>query len=97
MLEPYLATVPALAIPAVPVPTTPTLPGLSTSARMAAQQAREARVRTLGEASWKVESVTGTARYAPQIRAYADHWSAQLGTTTRAGLHFIRSGETRWL
>jgi hypothetical protein len=41
-----------------------------------------------------VESVTGTARYAPQIRAYADHWSAQLGTTTRAGLHFIRSGET---
>jgi len=37
------------------------------------------------------------ARYAPQIRAYADHWSAQLGTTTRAGLHFIRSGETRWL
>ena len=38
-----------------------------------------------------------TARYAPQIRAYADHWSAQLGITTRAGLHFIRSGETRWL
>lgn len=37
------------------------------------------------------------ARYAPQIRAYADHWSAQLGTPTRAGLHFIRSGETRWL
>jgi ATP-dependent exoDNAse (exonuclease V) beta subunit len=37
------------------------------------------------------------ARYAPQIRAYADHWSAQLGTTTRAGLHFIRSGDTRWL
>ncbi len=37
------------------------------------------------------------AHYAPQIRAYADHWSAQLGTTTRAGLHFIRSGETRWL
>jgi hypothetical protein len=37
------------------------------------------------------------ARYAPQIRAYADHWSAQLGTTARAGLHFIRSGETRWL
>jgi hypothetical protein len=28
-----------------------------------------------------------TARYAPQIRAYADRWSAQLGTTTRAGLH----------
>jgi ATP-dependent helicase/nuclease subunit A len=37
------------------------------------------------------------ARYAPQIRAYADHWSAQLGTATRAGLHFIRNGETRWL
>ncbi len=37
------------------------------------------------------------ARYAPQIRAYADHWSAQLDTPTRAGLHFIRSGETRWL
>jgi len=37
------------------------------------------------------------AHYAPQIRAYAEHWSAQLGTTTRAGLHFIRSGETRWL
>jgi ATP-dependent helicase/nuclease subunit A len=36
-------------------------------------------------------------RYAPQIRAYAAHWSAQLGTATRAGLHFIRSGETRWL
>ena len=37
------------------------------------------------------------ARYAPQIRAYADHWSAHLGVTTRAGLHFIRNGETRWL
>jgi ATP-dependent helicase/nuclease subunit A len=37
------------------------------------------------------------ARYAPQIRAYADHWSAQLGTPARAGLHFIRNGETRWL
>jgi ATP-dependent helicase/nuclease subunit A len=37
------------------------------------------------------------ARYAPQIRAYADHWSAQLGTPTRTGLHFIRSGDTRWL
>jgi ATP-dependent helicase/nuclease subunit A len=37
------------------------------------------------------------ARYAPQIRAYADHWSAQLNTPTRAGLHFIRNGETRWL
>ena len=38
-----------------------------------------------------------TARYAPQIRAYADRWSAQLGAPTRAGLHFIRSGDTRWL
>jgi ATP-dependent helicase/nuclease subunit A len=37
------------------------------------------------------------ARYAPQIRAYADRWSAQLGAPTRAGLHFIRSGDTRWL
>ena len=37
------------------------------------------------------------ARYAPQIRAYADRWRAQLGVETRAGLHFIRSGETRWL
>jgi ATP-dependent exoDNAse (exonuclease V) beta subunit len=37
------------------------------------------------------------ARYAPQIRAYADQWSAQLGTPTRAALHFIRNGETRWL
>ena len=37
------------------------------------------------------------ARYAPQIRAYADHWSARVGRPTRAGLHFIRSGETRWL
>jgi ATP-dependent helicase/nuclease subunit A len=37
------------------------------------------------------------AGYAPQIRAYADHWSAQLGTPTRAGLHFIRNAETRWL
>ena len=37
------------------------------------------------------------ARYAPQVRAYADHWSAQLSVATRAGLHFIRSGETRWL
>jgi ATP-dependent exoDNAse (exonuclease V) beta subunit len=36
-------------------------------------------------------------RYAPQIRAYADQWSAQLNTATRAGLHFIRNGETRWL
>ncbi|HKW94854.1 MAG TPA: UvrD-helicase domain-containing protein [Methylomirabilota bacterium] len=37
------------------------------------------------------------ARYAPQIRAYAERWSAQLGAPTRAGLHFIRSGDTRWL
>jgi ATP-dependent helicase/nuclease subunit A len=37
------------------------------------------------------------AHYAPQVRAYADHWSAELGVTTRAGLHFIRNGETRWL
>jgi ATP-dependent helicase/nuclease subunit A len=37
------------------------------------------------------------ARYTPQIRAYAAHWSAQLGTTTRAGLHFVRNGETRWI
>ena len=37
------------------------------------------------------------AHYAPQIRAYAEHWSAQLNTPTRAGLHFIRNGETRWL
>ena len=37
------------------------------------------------------------AHYAPQIRAYAEHWRAQLGAHTRAGLHFIRSGETRWL
>lgn len=37
------------------------------------------------------------ARYAPQIRAYADHWRAQLDTPTRAALHFIRNGETRWL
>ena len=37
------------------------------------------------------------ARYAPQIRAYAAHWRAQLGAPTRAGLHFIRSGDTRWL
>jgi ATP-dependent exoDNAse (exonuclease V) beta subunit len=37
------------------------------------------------------------ARYAPQIRAYADHWSARIGGPTRAGLHFVRSGETRWL
>jgi ATP-dependent helicase/nuclease subunit A len=37
------------------------------------------------------------ARYTPQIRAYAAHWSAQLGTTTRAGLHFVRNGETCWL
>jgi hypothetical protein len=26
--------------------------------------------------------------YAPQIRAYANHWSAQPGTPIRAGLHF---------
>jgi ATP-dependent helicase/nuclease subunit A len=37
------------------------------------------------------------ARYAAQIRAYADHWSARIGAPTRAGLHFVRSGETRWL
>ena len=37
------------------------------------------------------------AHYAPQIRAYAAHWSAQLDTPTRAGLHFVRNGETRWL
>ena len=37
------------------------------------------------------------ARYAPQIRAYADHWSGHLNVPTRAGLHFIRNGETRWL
>ncbi|HME98069.1 MAG TPA: UvrD-helicase domain-containing protein [Methylomirabilota bacterium] len=37
------------------------------------------------------------ARYAPQIRAYADHWSERTGRPVRAGLHFVRSGETRWL
>ena len=37
------------------------------------------------------------AHYAPQIRAYAEHWSAQVNTPTRAGLHFVRNGETRWL
>jgi ATP-dependent helicase/nuclease subunit A len=37
------------------------------------------------------------ARYAPQIRAYAELWRAQLGTPTRAALHFIRNAETRWL
>jgi ATP-dependent helicase/nuclease subunit A len=36
-------------------------------------------------------------RYAPQIRAYADRWRAQLGAPTRGGLHFIRSGDTCWL
>jgi ATP-dependent helicase/nuclease subunit A len=36
-------------------------------------------------------------RYAPQIRAYVDRWRAQLGAPTRGGLHFIRSGDTRWL
>ena len=36
-------------------------------------------------------------RYAPQIRAYADHWRAQLGAPTRAALHFIRSGDTRFI
>ena len=40
---------------------------------------------------------TLVVQYAPQIRAYADHWSAQLAATTRAGLHFVRAGETRWL
>jgi ATP-dependent helicase/nuclease subunit A len=37
------------------------------------------------------------ARYAPQVRAYAEHWRAQLETPTRAALHFIRNAETRWL
>jgi ATP-dependent exoDNAse (exonuclease V) beta subunit len=37
------------------------------------------------------------ARYAPQIRAYADHWSERTGRPARAGLHFIRSGETVWV
>jgi ATP-dependent helicase/nuclease subunit A len=239
MLEPYLAKVPRLTIPPVPLPLPLTPPELSPGARAAARQAREARVQTLGQASWQVESVTGTAhragpyghplqegktrepdtgmawgslihfllehamrgprrdrahlerlatwfafdktelrrvipealdtvervmaadfwqeaqaaeeravevpfaarmgdpgalprllhgvidlafrtapgwtlidyktdqlgegvdqlaaRYAPQIRAYADHWSAQLNIPTRAGLHFIRNGETRWL
>jgi ATP-dependent helicase/nuclease subunit A len=239
MIEPYLAKVPRLAIPPLPLPLPLTRPELSPGTRAAARQAREARIETLGEASWQVESVTGTthragpyghplqegrtrepdtgmawgslihfllehamrgpepdrahlerlatwfafdktelrrvipealdtvervmtaefwreaqaaderavevpfavrvgdagasptllhgvidlafktaagwtlidyktdqlvgdvdllaARYAPQIRAYADHWSAQLNTPTRAGLHFIRNGETRWL
>jgi ATP-dependent exoDNAse (exonuclease V) beta subunit len=239
MLEPHLAKVPPLAIPPVPLPLPLTLPDLSPGARMAAQHAREGRVQTLGEASWQVESVTGTAhragpyghplqegktrepdtgmawgslihfllehamrgpqraraqlerlatwfafdkaelrrvipealdtvervmaadfwreaqaaeeravevpfavrvgdpgapptllhgvidlafktaagwtlidyktdqlgggvdqlaaRYGPQIRAYADHWSAQVATPTRAALHFVRNGETRWI
>ncbi len=239
MLEPYLAKVPPLAILPVALPLPLTLPDLSAGARAAAQQAREARTQTLSQASWQVESVTGTAhragpyghplqegktrepdtgmawgslihfllehamrgprpdrahlerlaiwfafdktelrrvipealdtvervmdaefwqdaqsaeeravevpfavrvadagvpvklvhgvidlafktaagwtlidyktdqlvgdvdqlvaRYTPQIRAYADHWSAQLNAPTRAGLHFIRNGETRWL
>jgi ATP-dependent helicase/nuclease subunit A len=239
MLEPYLGTAPALAVPPVAVPPVPTLPDLGAGARTAAQAAREARLEVLRAPSWQVESVTGTvhragpyghplqegktrepdtgmawgslihfllehamrgpqhdrahlerlatwfafdkpelrrvipealdtvagvmtaafwqealaaeeravevpfavrleqagtvprllhgvidlafktadgwtlidyktdrlgagtetlaARYAPQIRTYADHWRAQLGTPTRAGLHFIRNGETRWL
>ena len=36
-------------------------------------------------------------RYAPQIRAYAEQWRARIGGPTRAGLHFVRNGETRWL
>jgi ATP-dependent helicase/nuclease subunit A len=239
MLEPYLAKAPKLAIPPVLTPPAPALPDLSIRAQTAAQTAREARLQTLSEPSWQVESVTGTAhragpyghplqegrtrepdtgmawgslihfllehamrgphrdrahlervakwfafdkperrrvipealdtvervmaadfwreamaaeeravevpfaarvevagaapmllhgvidlafktaegwalidyktdqlgagidqlvaRYAPQIRAYADHWSGQLGAPTRAGLHFIRNAETRWL
>ena len=239
MLEPYLAQVPRLAVPPVAVPPAPTRPDLSAGARAVSAAAREARLAMLGEASWQVESVTGTAhragpyghplqegrtrepdtgmawgslihfllehamrgprrdrehlervanwfafdrpelrrvvpealdtvervmtaefwqealaageravevpfaviveapgatprllhgvidlayrtadgwtlidyktdqlgagvealasRYAAQIRAYTTHWSAQLGVTTRAGLHFIRSGETRWV
>jgi ATP-dependent helicase/nuclease subunit A len=239
MLESYLAKATKLAIPLVPMPPAPTLPDLGSRARATAQTAREARLQTLSEPSWQVESVTGTAhragpyghplqegrtrepdtgmawgslihfllehamrgphrdrahlervakwfafdkpelrrvipealdtvervmaadfwreamaaeeravevpfaarvevagaapmllhgvidlafktaegwalidyktdqlgaaidqlvaRYAPQIRAYADHWSGQLGAPTRAGLHFIRNAETRWL
>jgi ATP-dependent exoDNAse (exonuclease V) beta subunit len=36
-------------------------------------------------------------RYAPQILAYAAHWAAQVGTAVRPGLHFVRSGDTRWI
>jgi ATP-dependent exoDNAse (exonuclease V) beta subunit len=36
-------------------------------------------------------------RYAPQILAYAAHWAAQVGTPVRPGLHFVRSGDTRWM
>ena len=238
-LEPYLATAPKLAISPVSTPAASSLPDLSARARSAAQAAREARLQRLGEPSWHVESVTGTAhragpyghplqegrtrepdtgmawgslihfllehamrgprrdrahlerlatwfafdqpelrrvipdaldtvervmtadfwreamaaeeraveapfaarveaagaaprilhgvidlafktaegwtlidyktdqldpgidelaaRYAPQVRAYAARWAAALGTPTRAGLHFVRCGETRWV
>ncbi len=36
-------------------------------------------------------------RYAPQILAYASHWAAQVGAPVRSGLHFVRSGDTRWI
>jgi ATP-dependent exoDNAse (exonuclease V) beta subunit len=37
------------------------------------------------------------AAYEPQVRAYAEHWSALAAAPARAGLHFIRPGETRWM
>ena len=36
-------------------------------------------------------------RYAPQILAYASHWATQVGAPVRPGLHFVRSGDTRWI
>jgi len=36
------------------------------------------------------------ARYRAQVRIYGEHWSSLAGAPARAGLHFVRAGETRW-
>ncbi len=51
---------------------------------------------------YKTDQVPGNtsslvARYRPQVLAYARQWSAMVGAPVRAGLHFVRADETRWL
>ncbi len=60
-LAPYLEDVPILAIPSAAAAQPPDMDDLSPEARLAAQAARDEKRTQAAAASWRVESVTGTA------------------------------------